>query len=410
MHVLFVTQYFHPEVGATQTRILEFARACRRHGYRVTVLTELPNHPQGRIHDEYRGRLVQREVFEGFDVLRVWVWTRPTKTTATRLAFYASFFAMGTACGAALIEDVDVVFATSPPLSVGLIGWLLARRHRARFVLDVRDLWPAVVSAVTDVRQPRMLRAAERVESFLYRRAERVTAVTQGFVRHIRQAVPDPTRVVWLPNGAATDLFDPSRADPDLRRRLGLDNAFVVTFAGLHGLAQGLDVVLHTAARLAERPEFVFLLIGDGPAKAALVERARALHLPNVRFLPIVPTADIAPYLIASDALLVPLRPHPVFDTFVPSKLYDYLACGRPVILSVDGEAREVLEASAGGLFCCSGDERAMADAILKLFSLSSHERARMGASGRAYVLQHFSRGIQSVHLLDLLQQTVEPA
>lgn len=404
MHVVFITQYFAPEVGATQTRVLEFARACRRRGHRVTVLTEMPNHPHGRIDAPYRGRLVMWDAIDDVDVLRVWVWTRPRKTHATRLAFYTTFFTMATLSGATALRDVDVVIATSPPLSVGLIGWLLAVRHRARFVLDVRDLWPAVIGAVTNLDRSAVVRAAEALERFLYRRASHITAVTRGFVRHIQARVPEPARVTWLPNGASTDLFHPGRCDPELRRRLGLERAFIVTFAGLHGLAQGLETVIDAAARLVDRPDIVFLFIGDGPAKPGLVAQAHALGLSSVRFLPMMPTADVAPYLIASDVLLVPLRAHPVFSTFVPSKLYDYLACGRPVILSVDGEAREILDASGGGRFCPSGDAGALAGAVREMSCLPADARARMGESGRAFVVEHYSRDAQAVRLADLVE------
>lgn len=405
MHILFVSQYFHPEVGATQTRIREFAKACRQHGHRVTVLTELPNHPAGVIPPEYRGRWIAREVVDDFDVLRVWVWASPNKTVFTRMRFYGSFLVMATLAGLRGMPPVDLVFATSPPLSVGLIGWVIARLRGARFMLDIRDLWPAVVEAVGAVRQPAAIRLMEALERFLYRRADHVTAVTRGFVTHIQAIVERPERVSWLPNGAATDLFDPARRDDALRARLGIDG-FVVTFAGLHGLAQGLDTVLAAAERLRDEP-IVFVLIGDGPAKPALLDSARARGLTNVRFLDTVPIAEIAPYLVASDVLLVPLRADPVFHTFVPSKLYDALACARPVVLSVDGEARAILEESGGGVCCPPGDPERLAHALVALARMPEEARAQMGERGRAFVLRHFTRATQAAALVRLASAVV---
>ena len=405
MHILFVTQYFPPEVGATQTRMLEFARACHRRGHQVTVLTEFPNHPHGRIAPEYRGRLVTRERLEGFTVLRVWIRTRARKSFQDRLAFYGSFFALATARGLAVPRRVDVVFATSPPLPVGLVGWVIARARGARFILDVRDLWPAAVRALGQVQRPAALRLAEALEQFLYRRADRITAATRGFVRHIAPRAKEASRVVWLPNGASTDLFDPARVDPTLRGRLGLEGRFVVTFAGLHGLAQGLDAVLEAASRLRDRPDVSFCLIGDGPVKEDLVARAARLGLSNVRFLPTVPVDEVAPYLTASDALLVPLRRHPVFDTFVPSKLFDFLACARPVILLVDGEAREILEASGGGIFSPPGDGDELAKAVLTLLETPVEARRRMGERGRVYVLAHYTRAAHAARLVELIER-----
>ena len=403
MHVLFVTQFFTPEVGATQTRIHEFARACVAAGHRVTVLTELPNHPRGTILPDYQGRILTRETLDGFTVLRVWVWTAEIKTFWTRLAFYGTFFALATVRGAFIRGPVDVVFATSPPLPVGLIGWVLARVRRARFVLDIRDLWPAAARALGELDRPALLRAAEGLERFLYRHADRITTVTRGFVRHIAPMLRDAERVEWLPNGTIASVFRPDRIDPSLRNRLGLAGRFVVTFAGNHGIGQGLETVLEAAHLLRGRPDVAFCLIGDGPEKGKLVARAAALELPNVRFLPGVPLAEVTPYLTMSDALLVTLRRHPVFDTFIPSKLFDFLACARPVILMVNGEAREVLEASGNGVWVAPEDSTGLAKAVLELMERPERERQAMGERGRSYVLTHYSRAAQAEHLLQLL-------
>lgn len=404
MHVLFVTQFFTPEVGATQTRIYEFARACVAAGHRVTVLTELPNHPRGRILPEYQGRILTRETLDGFTVLRVWVWTAEIKTFWTRLAFYGTFFTLATVRGAFVRGPVDVVFATSPPLPVGLIGWVLARVRRARFVLDIRDLWPAAAQALGELERPALLRAAERLERFLYRHADRITTVTRGFVRHIAPMLPDAGRLAWLPNGTIAEVFRPDRTDPDLRDRLGLAGCFVVTFAGNHGIGQGLEAVIEAASLLRARPDVTFCFIGDGPVKAQLMAQAEARQLPNVRFIPGVPLAEVTPYLTMSDALLVSLRRHPVFDTFIPSKLFDCLACARPVILMVNGEAREVLEASGNGVWVAPEDSAGLAKAVLELMERPDEERRAMGERGRAYVLAHYSRAAQAERLVRLLE------
>lgn len=402
-----MTQYFTPEVGATQTRIHEFARACVTAGHRVTVLTEFPNHPHGRIPPEYRGRLATRETMDGFDVLRVWVFARPVKTFRTRMAFYLSFFALATLRGLFARGRVDIVFATSPPLPVGLAGWIVAKLRRARFVLDIRDLWPALAEAIGELRSPTSVGLATRLERFLYRNADRITAVTRGFVAHIGRTVVDPSRIVHLPNGAAANLFDPNRMDPSIRSRLGLDGRFVVSYAGLHGIVQGLGTVLDAATLLRDRAEVLFCMIGDGPSKAELQARAAAAGLANVRFLPPVPPAEITPFLTASDVLLVPLRRDPVLRTFVPSKLFDYLACARPVILMVDGEARTLLDEAEGGIFVEPEDAEGLSKAILRLLDCGPQERSRIGSQGRAYVLANYTREAQGRRLVELLEAEV---
>ncbi len=402
-----MTQFFTPEVGATQTRIHEFARSCVAAGHRVTVLTEFPNHPQGRIPRAYRGRVTTRERMEGFEVIRVWVLARPVKTLWTRMAFYWSFFALASLRGAVIGGPIDVVFATSPPLPVGLAGWIIARLRGARLILDIRDLWPALAEAMGELRKPALVRLAEGLERFLYRHADRITAVTRGFVGHIRARVEDPSRVQLLPNGAAVDLFDPARVDTGLRPRLGLEGRFVITFAGLHGIVQGLGTVLDAAALLRDRPEVTFCLIGEGSVKAELQARAAAERLTNVRFLPGVPLAEITPFLTASDVLLVLLRRDPVLETFIPSKLFDFLACARPVILMVDGEAAELLEASRGGVFVEPEDAEGLSKAVLGLMELGAEARARMGARGREFVLAHYTREAQGRRLVHLLESEV---
>lgn len=403
MHVLFLTQYFTPEIGATQTRIHEFARACVEKGHRVTVVTEFPNHPHGRIPKQYRWKLFTHEQMDGFTVLRVWVWASPVKTTLRRLLFYGSFLALSALRALCMRARIDVVFATSPPLPVGLAGWLIARGRRAIFVLDIRDLWPSAALALGELKRPVLLRLAEHLERFLYRRADRITTVTRGFVDHIAAYIDNSARIELLPNGAQTDIFRPSEIYPDHRGRLGIDGRFLITFAGNHGIAQGLDAILDAAAILRDRPEVMFVLIGDGPIKSSLIKRARSLGLVNVLFLPAVPLSQITPYLTMSDALLVPLRNDPVFDTFIPSKFFDFLACARPVVLMVNGEAREILESSGGGVWVGPEDAAGLARAIEKLMATTTEERRRMGERGRAYVLARYTRAHQNQHLLNLL-------
>jgi glycosyltransferase involved in cell wall biosynthesis len=403
VHVLFLSQYFTPEIGATSERVHAFARACAARGHLVTVVTEFPSHPGGVVGPEYRGRLWTREALDCLEVVRVWVRARPVKTPAGRVAQYGSFCALAAVAGLLVRPRVDVVVATSPPLPVGLVGWAVARVRRAPLVFDVRDLWPAAVGALGLLRSPTLFRMAEALERFLYRQAQHVTAVTQGFVRHIGDRGGHPARITWLPNGAA-EHFDAAPADHGLRDRLGLTGRFVVMYAGNHGLAQGLPVVLEAAHLLRDHREVVFLFLGDGPLKRDLVRRTEALGLANVSFLNAVPSADVPPYLAASDALLVPLRSNPVFETFIPSKLFGALACARPVLLMANGEARAVLEASGGGLWVAPEDPGALAKAVGWLAEQPEAARREMGERGRAYVVAHYRRAAHAERFVALLE------
>ena len=377
LKVLLVSQYFPPEIGATQSRMQAFAEYLAHRGHDVTVIAEFPNHPHGIFPDQYRGRLVEDDRSNPYRILRVWVRANPEKTQITRLSFYTSFMAMAAAV-APRSGRPDVVIATTPPLFTGLAGWAIARMMRAPLVLDVRDLWPAAATSLHQISPGASTRAAEAVERHLYRAASAVVAVTRPFCEHIdaiRGRLP-ATRLI--PNGTLEQFF----AD-DGRDRLGVaDDRYLVTFAGTLGIAQALPSTLDAAALVDGDTEFSF--VGDGPMKPLLVEQAGALGLENVRFHDQIPLESITPVLAGSDALLVTLSAHPTFRQFVPSKLIDFMAVGRPVILSAAGESARSSSPPAPA----SSFRPRIPDALARpLRWLEAHpeEAEAMGRRGRAF-------------------------
>jgi len=410
MRVLLVSQYFHPEVGATQTRMFEFARALAGQGHAVDVLTEFPNHPRGIIPDAYRRRWFELDTSHTFRVARVWVFARPRKTFWTRLGFYGSFLLMAIVGSWRLPRRYDVVVATSPPLPVALAGLVISRLKRAAFVMDVRDLWPRAAKALGELAEGRAYQAAERLEMFLYRRADRITVTTRAFARDIAERAPETSaRIHLVPNGTLETVFNPDRGDAGLRRQLGLDGLCVAGYVGLHGLAQGLGTVLDAAERLAAAGAPIhFLFVGDGPQRSALISRAQNAGLTNVLFLPQVPLEESAHYMNAADVLLVPLTAEPVFEMFVPSKMFDAMACARPVVLMVPGEARTILAESGGGVFVPPGDAVTLAEALTELAG-QGESRERMGRAGRAYVVQHYRRAEQASRFAAIVADAAQP-
>lgn len=402
--ILILTQYFPPEVGATQTRVEVFARHLAAAGHEVTVIAEVPNHPIGVVFEGWRGRAVFRTREHGYEVIRVWVYTSATKTFWRRIAFYVSY-GVNSVLAVLMVyrRRPDVVFASSPPLPVLLAAWAVAALLRRPFVADIRDIWPAVGIALGEVRGRRMLAAAERLERAIYKRAAAVTCVTRGFVEHVRASGASQDRVKFLPNGTVPELFDPQRRDPRIRAALGAQGRFVVGYVGLHGIAQGLDAVLDAARLLRDDGGIRFLFVGEGPVKHRLVARAEQEGLANVRFQPQVPVDEVAPWLNACDVLLVPLRRLDLLTTFVPSKLFDLMCCARPVILMVDGEAREILEEARAGVFVEPEDSAALAETIRRLAAVPEECRA-MGERGRTYVLGRYLRENQARELDTLLR------
>lgn len=396
MRILIISQYFSPEIGATQTRMHYFARALADKGHEVTVICEVPNHPAGIIRQEYRKRFFVKSDEDGFGVIRVWVFARPRKTFLNRILFYLSFLINGVLGGLMLARGkYDVIFATSPPLPVGLAGLILAVFKQSRFVLDIRDLWPLVAPSVGELRRGLLYKSAEILERLLYRKASAVTCVTRSFVKYVLSKGIPQDRVFFLPNGTIPELFNPQRQDPLLREKLGLNGKFLVTFCGTHGVAQGLPKILEAAKLLGGEQKIVFCFVGEGPVKAELLKKKETDKIENVIFLPQVPVTEVTRYINASDLLLVPLKADKVFDWFIPSKMFDFMACGKAVIVTVDGEAKRILDESGGGVYVPPEDPAALAEVVCEL-SRDTERLSQMGRRGRDYVLSHFIREVQA--------------
>jgi glycosyltransferase involved in cell wall biosynthesis len=403
VRILYFSQYFPPEVGATQTRAFEMSRFLAEQGHHATVVTEFPNHPSGIMPPGYRGRLSERKIENGVDVLRLWVRASPEKTFSSRMQFYLSYMGMATLAGSLLRGRYDVVYATSPPLFVAPAGLIAATIRRIPFVLEVRDLWPESAVALGELTNSRAIWLAERLESLLYNRAQRIVAVTRGIEQTLAAKGIPTSKVALIPNGANTDHFHfDAEGAQAVRQELGLQDHFVVMYAGIHGIAQGLETILSAADFLRDRADIIFLFVGEGPRKAALLEMAAQLGLQNVRFLKEVASDRMPAYLSAADCTIVPLRDEPVFQGALPSKMFEVWSCERPIILSAAGEAEEVVKQAGGGIVAPPEDAGALARAILYLQS-DRDEGRRMGQRGREFVMANYSRREQARKLEALL-------
>jgi len=360
MRVLIFSQHFTPEVTAARFRIEPFVAALLRSGHEVEVVCAVPNHPEGVIHPEYHGRALVRKRAPGITVDYVWVRATPVKTLRTRLALYGSYAAMAMAVGAAAPRP-DVVVASSPPLSVGLVGALVAARHRVPWVLDVRDLWPKAAVVLGELDSQRAIAVAERLERRLYRDASLITTVTEPFRDHIAARAPEEARIEVLPNGTTQAWLDRGLRRPD-REAIGMPtDRFVWAYAGNLGLYHGLDTAMDAAELLGD--DFQLLLIGHGPLRNELERRAGAMAPGRVRLEGLMSPDAAADRLLAADCLLVALRAS--LDDVISSKLFDYCALGRPVIVAADGETRRLAEGAA--LLAPPEDPGALAAAVREL-------------------------------------------
>jgi glycosyltransferase involved in cell wall biosynthesis len=394
--ILYVSQYFPPEMGAPAARAAELSRHWARMGHDVTVLTGFPNHPTGVVPEEWRSRLRRlqhTEMVDGVRVVRTWLWPLPNRKAHERILNYTTFCGSAALSGLALAKP-DVVIATSPQLLCALSGWWLAWWRRVPFVFEIRDLWPESLAAVGASSEGKLLhRVLGGIAGFLYRRADRLVVVTPAFEDHLIQRwnVP-PAKISVVENGVETDLFCLKLAAPELRKQLKLEDRFIICYIGTMGNAHGLETLVAAAEELQTKlPCAMFLLIGEGAEKERLVKLAAGRGLNNIQFFAQQPRERIPIYVSAADVCLVMLRKNDLFKTVIPTKLLEYMACERPVIVAVDGHARQIIEEAGAGVFVEPENSRALVEGILDV-AAAPERRQKMGASGRQFILNKFSR------------------
>jgi colanic acid biosynthesis glycosyl transferase WcaI len=409
--ICYVSQYFPPEMGAPAARVSELSRHWAAAGHEVTVLTGFPNHPTGVVPVEYVGqlwRLVMREQNEGIKVVRTWLWPLPNRKSHERIRNYTSF-ALSAAATGSLLKKPSVIIATSPQLLVGLAGWWISRIQQVPFVFEVRDLWPeSLVSVGVSGPNSLLVRSLRRIARFLYRTATHVVVVTPAFrTRLVNDWGVPPEKISVVENGIETDVFTPGADAAAARAEFGLEGRFVVSYIGTLGNAHGLETLLDAAARLEGRlPGLRVLLVGEGAEKERLMRTAGARGLLNVQFISQQPRAKIPALLAASDVCVVLLKESDIFKTVIPTKMLEMMSCARPVVLGVDGQAREVLERAGGGIAVPPGRAAELAQAI-ELLAADAGLRQRYGQSGRDFIVRHASRASTAESYARLLQEIV---
>jgi colanic acid biosynthesis glycosyl transferase WcaI len=404
--VTFLTPYFPPEVGAPQTRIYELAVRLAARGHHVSVVTTFPNYPNGVVPEEWRGHLYLRGEDQGIAVHRLWTYVVPNRGFLKRVLSQLSFAAV--CCAAApLIPKADVFIVESPPLFTGIAGMLLSSFRRTPFVFTVADLWPESAVQMGMLRNRTLIKLAKWLELTIYRRARMILATAAGIKQRIEADGIAANKVVLFRNAVDAEFFKPRKSSPELREEMGVaQGEFLALYAGTHGLAHGLKTVLDTAAIFQENgiSNVRFVLAGDGADKAYLIEEAERMGLRNVKFLKPFPKNRMPEVLNSADCLLVPLKPLEIFQGVLPSKLFEAMACAKPVVLSVSGEAAEIVSEAGAGIVIEQDNPGAMFDAIRELMDDALEAKA-MGTRGRDHVVRHFSRDSRALQLEAALQQ-----
>ena len=407
MKIAIYTHYFTPEAGAPSMRLHDLGREWIRLGHEVQVITCFPNHPHGRLYPGYRGGLYDHEVLDGVDVHRHWTYITPNNGLFKRTLGHVSYLPGALLVSNRRIGRPDVVIGSSPTFpAAGAAAWT-ARSHRIPFVMEVRDLWPAVFTELGVTRNQTLVRWLERIELNLYERACRVVVVTESFRQNLLSRGVPPEKVFTSPNGADLDYWAPREAPPELRRRLGLLDSFVVLYIGTHGISQALASVLDSAERLLDRKDIHFLFVGGGAEKANLINAANASRLTNVTFLDSVGKDEVRDYYALADVCLLPLRGIPLFDAFIPSKMFEMMAMARPVIGAVRGEAAAILENSRSAVIVRPEDAAGIADAVVDLYTHPKRRRA-MGTAGRHFVAEHYGRDRLAAAYGRVLEEAIE--
>jgi glycosyltransferase involved in cell wall biosynthesis len=408
MHILIIHQAFASIDEPGGTRHHEFARLLSSRGHQVTVIASPVSYitgdkillvPTGHF-PHVRSKWGKPE--GGVRVLRASVYSAHHKSFVHRIFAFISFMASSFWLGLG-VKNVDLIWGTSPPIFQGVTAWALARLKGAKFLFEVRDLWPQFAVAVGVLTNPILIRMSEWLERFLYRHADRVMVNSPGFIEHVR--VRGAKRTELVPNGADPSMFNPEDDGESFRTRHLLTDKFVALYAGAHGMSNDLGVVLKTA-KMLEGTDVEFVLLGDGKEKANLQAQASEMGLANVTFIPPVPKAEMSGALAASDACIAILKPLDEYKTTYPNKVFDYMAAGRPVALAIDGVIREVVETAGCGLFAEPGNPSVLADVIRAL--AADKEKAReMGMKGRAYLEENFGRTVIGDKLVRILEEMV---
>jgi len=382
MKILFLSDNFPPEGNAPATRLYEHAIRWVRAGHEVTVITCAPNFPEGKLFAGYRNRWRHVEYMDGIRVVRVKTYITANEGFLRRTLDYLSFMVMGFLMG--LFEKrPDVVVATSPQFFCAIGGWALSVCKRRPYVFELRDLWPASITAVGAMRKGLVIRFFEKVELFLYRRAVAIVSVTESFRRELVARGVDGRKIHVVLNGVDLSRYEPRGRDPGLAQELDLHGTFVAGYIGTHGMAHALPKVVEAADLLKERQDIVFFFAGAGAERAKVEQTVANKRLTNVRLIPRQPKERMAALWSLCDVAIVPLKDSQVFTTVIPSKIFESMGMGVPLLMSIpEGEATSIVRNTGSGVCVQPEDPGALADAVVRLAD-DREELARLGRRAR---------------------------
>lgn len=400
MKILFITHYYPPEIGAAANRIGYFARFLAKKGHEVSVLTCTPNYPEGKIYHGYENRYTVKAE-NGVTAYRTKIFLSTKKSTLPRLAHYLSFV-ISSLAAKRKIPKPDIILATSPPLFTGIIGAIFKKLWKIPLILDIRDIWPESVESVGAVHNKTLLKQGVRLARWIYKNADKITVTSPGIAKGIKNQEPSIKDIAILPNGAELDLFRSDIKSDNIQKKWGLSGKFVVLYTGNLGLAQAPEIILKTAEILKNTTDILFLIVGAGVLFETLQKQAQNKNLKNIIFTGPRPRAEMPQFVAASDICIIPYKASDTFRNTFPSKMFDYMAGGKPIIINLKGEASKLIEEAECG-FCIEEENAcALAQKITQLKE-NSVILERTGKNGRIFVEKNYTRETISNNLAQLI-------
>ncbi|MGB5325938.1 MAG: glycosyltransferase family 4 protein [Pseudomonadales bacterium] len=402
MTILFLSHSFPPEVNAPATRTYEHCKRWVELGHEVTVITCVPHHPMGKVYPGYKNRFYSSESIDGIQVVRLLTYVTANQGLLKRTANYVTYMLM---CifAAPFLRKADIVVSTSPQFFNGLAGYFVSRIKRARWILEIRDLWPESILAVRAIENRRAISVLEWLERFTYRKADHIVALTNAFKQHIIRCGADASKISVIRNGVDLEKFAPVARDPALEQEWGIAGKFVAAYVGTHGMAHGLKVILDAAELLRDDPEIIFLMAGDGAERASLARDLAERKLSNVVMLGQKPKEMVPAIWACSDVSLVLLKKLDIFKTVIPSKIFESMATGTPIVLGVQGEVAEIIQAADAGVCITPESAVELAAAVRELKSNGSLYK-QQAECGKKYVAEHFERKMLAAQFADIFE------
>lgn len=348
MRILFLTDNFPPEVNAPASRTYDHVREWKKAGHDITVITCAPNFPKGKVYDGYKNKLYQTEMMDGIKVVRVWTYIAENKGFLKRTLDYISFSVSSFIAG--LFQKADIIIATSPQFFTALSGRTLSFWKRTPWIMEVRDLWPESIKTVGAMNDNAFIRYFEWEEKRCYKSAKKIIVVTDSFKRTLVSRGIPAEKIAVVKNGANRELFKPMPKDEKLIDQFGLRGKKIIGYIGTHGMAHKLDFILQCAKNMQGKNNYHFLLIGSGAEKERLLKMKENERIENVTMLDSVPKTEVSKYISILDLSLINLKKSPLFTTVIPSKIFENAGMEIPIIMGVEGEAKEIIEHYGAGL------------------------------------------------------------